>query len=166
MTVNQSFNKTARHDNGFAASALAQAGEAKTTKRRLERLHLAAARLRDAVIECRPAVELVQQYDDTRAVFYMDPPYLADTRTNTHSAYRCEMHEDGHRELAEALCAARGTVLVSGYTSELYDELFPGWHQVEKDILKRTSNRFRGNKRPIVTEVIWSNRPLTEGRLF
>src|SRR5690348_9277059 len=39
VTVNQSFNKTGRHRNGFAASAAAGAGEAKTTKRRLERLH-------------------------------------------------------------------------------------------------------------------------------
>jgi DNA adenine methylase len=164
-TVNQSFNKTGRHHNGFSASAAAGAGEAKSTKRRLERLHLVAARLRDAVIECRPAAELVPIFDTPRTVFYVDPPYVADSRKNTHTAYLHEMSDDDHRHLAAVLSETRGTVLVSGYESALYDEIFAGWHRTTTTIIKRTSNRLSATREP-VTEVVWSNRPLDEGRLF
>lgn len=164
VCVNQSFNKTGRHKNGFAASAAAGAGEAKTTKRRLERLNAVAERLRDAVIECRPAVDVVTTYDTSRTLHYLDLPYVKTTRTNNSTAYRNEMSDDDHREVAKACNEAKGVVMVSGYRSDLYDEIFAGWHTIETQIIKRTSNRHR-DKRESSTEVIWSNRPLDEGRL-
>jgi len=165
VSVNQSFNKTGRHNNGFAASAAAGSGEAKTTKRRLQRLHQVADRLRDAVIENRPVVDLVATFDTPRTLFYIDPPYVKESRTNVSTAYRNEMGEDEHRALAAELEACRGVVLVSGYDSLLYDEIFAGWHRAETSVLKRTSNRHR-DQREAVTEVIWSNRPISDGRLF
>lgn len=162
VSVNQSFNKTGRHNNGFAASAAAGAGEAKTTQRRLARLFDVADRLRDAVIECRPAVELVATFDTPRTVFYVDPPYVKESRTNVSTAYRHEMTDDDHRELVAVLGAAKGTVLVSGYESGLYGDLLADWHRASRSILKRMSNRHR-DQREAVTEVVWSNRPLETG---
>lgn len=60
-----------------------------------------------------------------------------------------------HRELAEVLRAARAAVVLSGYPSPLYDELYAGWDRV--DLAARTNQGGTDNAR---TEVIWCNRPL------
>jgi len=61
----------------------------------------------------------------------------------------------GEWELAAALLAARSAVVVSGYPSALYDELYAGWHRHE--IATWTG---QGNKNDPRIEVLWSNRPL------
>ena len=63
----------------------------------------------------------------------LDPPYLPDVRSERwrRHAYRHEMSESDHRELAEHLHAIRGMAIVSGYPSGLYDEIFAGWVVVQ-----------------------------------
>ena len=68
--------------------------------------------------------------------------------------YSHEMTDADHRDLAVALNACRAHVLLSGYPSALYDELFAGWHQVH--LSARSDNALKRD----VTEVVWSNRPL------
>jgi len=58
-------------------------------------------------------------------------PYLETTRTGRdRSRGRDYSHDTAsdaeHRELASALRATRATVLLSGYASPLYDELYDG----------------------------------------
>jgi DNA adenine methylase len=98
-------------------------------------------RLRGVVIENRPALEIIRQHDSPDTLFYVDPPYVHDTRsrkTNRKSGrlkahgYRHEMTDDEHRELAALLKSVRGPVALSAYHHPLYDELYDGWHCVEK----------------------------------
>ncbi len=98
-------------------------------------------RLRGVVIENRDALELIGQHDAPDALFYVDPPYVHDTRsrkTNRKSGrikahgYRHEMTDDDHRKLAEILKSVRGAVAISGYHHPLYDELYGEWQCVEK----------------------------------
>jgi DNA adenine methylase len=42
------------------------------------------------------------------------------------------MTDEGHANLAAKLNAVKGAVIVSGYHSELYDELYKGWHKEER----------------------------------
>lgn len=91
-------------------------------------------RLRAVVIECKPALEVIEKYDSPDSFFYVDPPYPHDTRVRVDAArgYRHEMTDDDHRALAERLHRVQGTVIVSGYPCELYDrELYPDWRRVE-----------------------------------
>lgn len=122
------------------------------------RARLAACldRMAQVSLECRPALDLVAEYGvHPDALLYVDPPYLGETR-NWGNQYRHEMRDEAsHRELAEALRAARAAVVVSGYPSPLYDEVFAGWDRVS--IAARTSQGGEGSER---TEVLWSNRPL------
>lgn len=66
-----------------------------------------------------------------------------------------------HVELAEVLHDCRGPVVLSGYPSPLYDDLFTDWHRVE--LAAWTGNGIRDGatktdgKR---TEALWSNRTL------
>ena len=113
-----------------------------------EAFRLTAARLRGVVIENRDASQVMTQHDSTETLFYVDPPYVANTRDKG-SDYLHEMTDADHRALASFLRALRGMVVVSGYPGSLYDELFQGWTRVEKAA-------FADGARPRI-EVLWLN---------
>jgi DNA adenine methylase len=137
-----------------------------------DRLEACAERLRRVHLEQRPAVEVIAKYAKpaAAAVIYCDPPYLACTRSaQTKRAgldYACEYaSEADHRALAEVLHATPATVLLSGYPSALYEELYAGWWRLERTVQRSASN-VSGGRGAVATEVIWSNRPLAcQGRL-
>ena len=49
------------------------------------RVFEAAERLRGVQIECRPATELIAEYNYKNVLIYCDPPYMAETRSGGHS---------------------------------------------------------------------------------
>lgn len=93
-------------------------------------------RMAGVVVENKPASEIMFHYDKPECLHYVDPPYVMDTRSQkkrTHSAYRFEMTDDQHRELATVLRGLHGNVIISGYACPLYDdELYPDWQRVER----------------------------------
>ena len=98
-------------------------------------LALIAERMRGVVVDMRPALDLLRRHDTPETLFYLDPPYVATTRSERyrHSAYSHEMTDDDHREMAAMVRALRGMVIISGYPCELYDrELFPDWQRIER----------------------------------
>lgn len=123
----------------------------------LGRFAPAVERLRHVTLESKPALDIIEKYGafaDT--LLYVDPPYLAGTRGTT-TAYRHEMKaETAHRELADALHRAKASVVLSGYASPVYDELYADWNRTEITASTVQANRdSRGSSR---TEVLWSNR--------
>jgi DNA adenine methylase len=129
-----------------------------------ERIATAAARIQRVSLECRPALEVIAWYGRSPDVLlYIDPPYLRSTRSS--GAYRHEMTETDHRDLAAALHEARAAVVLSGYPSALYDaELYPSWARTEFGSGTGQNAETWGNR----TEVLWSNRPFpaTQADLF
>lgn len=107
----------------------------------------AAARLKGVQIENRPALELVKKFNHSNVLIYCDPPYLLNTRGG--KQYRHEMNEQDHLDLLAALCKHRGSVILSGYPSDMYDRELRGWHKVTKK-----SYNQNGDPR---TEVLWCN---------
>jgi DNA adenine methylase len=122
--------------------------------------HLAAvaARLRQAVIEHRDALDVIRTYDVPDAVLYVDPPYLAGTRASAGDYAHDTSAPDEHRDLAAVLNMCAGTVLLSGYESPLYVDLYPGWHRAERRVQRPTANGHGHGAHAV--EVLWSNRPL------
>jgi DNA adenine methylase len=58
------------------------------------------------------------------------------------------MTDDEHRELARVLRRCRAKVVISGYPSPLYDELYRGWRRVVFDIANHAAGgRRRSGKR-------------------
>lgn len=104
---------------------------------RTEHLFEVGERLRGVSIESMDAVKFIELYDDSEAVQYVDPPYIADTRKNTkRDAYAVEMKSDSeHAKLASALNAAKSMIILSGYACELYRALYEdnGWHRVDRE---------------------------------
>lgn len=119
----------------------------------VDRMAAAAERLARVSLEARPALELIQAYGAQQNVLlYVDPPYLGSTRSRN---YRHEMSSEAdHRELAGHLEACRASVVLSGYHSDLYDDLYRDWHRHE--IQAATGQAHQLSER---TEVLWSNRP-------
>ncbi|MEV0382329.1 DNA adenine methylase [Nonomuraea sp. NPDC050643] len=119
----------------------------------VERMAAAAERLAMVTLECRPAADLLAAYGKhAEVLLYVDPPYLGSTRARN---YRHELGgEAEHRDLAAHLDACAAAVVLSGYHSPLYDELYDGWHRVELEAFTGQSTGYQSR-----TEVLWSNRP-------
>jgi len=118
-----------------------------------ERILEAAKRLKDAEIENRNALDLIEKYDTKDCFIYVDPPYLLSTRKQRY--YNVEMTEDKeHEELIKTLKDHSGPVLLSGYDSELYNDLLTDW--TKKEIATFAE---QGKKRK---EVLWNNYELTQ----
>lgn len=99
-----------------------------------ESFRIIILRLRGVVIENRPAMEVIEKYDNPNALHYVDPPYPHSTRQRVDAArgYRHEMNDDDHRALAWLLGKVKGAVMISGYGCELYNEIYRGWERIEK----------------------------------
>ncbi len=87
-------------------------------------------RLMRVQIDNAPALEVIQRYDTPETLFYLDPPYVHDTRGDKH-AYYGEMTDAQHTELARLLHGVKGCAAISGYRSELYDSLYADWDRVD-----------------------------------
>ena len=107
-------------------------------------------RLRGVVILNRDASEVIRTQDGPGTLFYIDPPYLHETRV-AKSVYVHEMNEDQHRELLTSLLEIQGKVLLSGYPSELYDEFARKGNWNRKDFA--IANHASGSKiKRMITE--------------
>lgn len=115
-----------------------------------ESIRLFCERLRGVFIEHRPAEEVMVNFDGPTTLHYVDPPYVAEARSER--SYAHELGVADHRRLAAVLHGLEGAVLLSGYDSPLYRELFPRWH-----VYSRGAHAHWSESR---TELIWSNRKL------
>lgn len=88
-------------------------------------------RLRGVCIENRDAVEVMRTHDGEHTVHFVDPPYMASTRDKG-GDYRHEMTNSDHESLASELHKLRGAVVLSGYPSELYADMYRGWQRIER----------------------------------
>ncbi|MDO3012503.1 DNA adenine methylase [Mycobacteroides abscessus subsp. abscessus] len=128
-----------------------------TLQRYAGRIGAAAKRIQKVSLECRPAVEMISAYGGAREnLLYVDPPYIVDKGIRRGGEYRVEMRsEKAHRELASACLRADAAVVVSGYSSELWDTALADWYRWEIPMI--TSQGSGDGRR---TEIVWSNRPL------
>jgi DNA adenine methylase len=139
------------------------------------------ARLARVQVDQRPALEVVRSWDSPATVFYLDPPYVLDTRVER-SMYAVEMADAHHLELVEALPSVRGMVTLSGYDHPIYEPLVEaGWARYDYTRLTSMTASQRGSDgewdreirpRGTRTEVVWLNPAAdratgyAKGRLF
>lgn len=115
--------------------------------------HIAAfvERLQGVIIENRDYKQVIRHHDSKETLFYLDPTYVHSTRNmkRGNALYAHEMCDDEHRAMASVLYGIQGMAIVSGYHSDLYDELFSGWAFVEKETYADSAKAR--------TEVLWLN---------
>jgi DNA adenine methylase len=119
----------------------------------IDGLEEVAARFHTVMIEHRPALEVIAQYDGPDTLHYLDPPYLPSVRHGGRAAtYAVEMTIEDHERLLEAVGRCQGKVMISGYPSVLYDAALASWHRVETHGKAHMANSGQGR-----TEVLWMN---------
>lgn len=112
-------------------------------------------RLKRVLIINRPAIEVIRKHDGPQTLFYLDPPYMHETRVTT-GEYSHEMDEADHIELLDVLSTIKGRFILSGYPSRLYDDsaIEFGWRHVDFDLPNHASG---AKTKPRKTERVWMN---------
>lgn len=103
-------------------------------------------RLRGVVIENIDAFDALRKFDSEDTLFYVDPPYVTDTRKRT-KAYRFEMSDHQHQALVGNLLSLSGMVMLSGYSNPTYDNL--KWLRIDRKAFADGANER--------TESLWLN---------
>jgi len=103
------------------------------------------ARLMRVQIEQMDFRKLIPRYDTVGTLFYLDPPYLPETRKG--GEYAHETVREDHVELVSLLKSIRGEAVLSGYPNDLYSALEEqGWACGEISRPCCISGRVRGNR--------------------
>jgi DNA adenine methylase len=116
----------------------------------VEALPEIAQRLLRVQIENDLAINVIKRYDSRETLFYCDPPYPHQSRGDS-KAYRYEMTDEEHVELAQVLHTVKGKVALSGYHCNLLDELYGTWHIHEANSKKTHSVKTERQ------EALWTN---------
>lgn len=160
-----------QHRNGWRVVREEKKGPRRTPYRQWQnlpdRVLVAAAILKDAQIECKAAMDVIQAHRQSPGVLiYCDPPYVLSSlgsKRNGRKIYDDQMTDEEHEELLAGLSEHPGPVLLSGYDSPLYGVL-EGKHD-----WSRVSTLAATEKGGSRTEVLWLNPVASEalgGRLF
>jgi DNA adenine methylase len=128
----------------------------------VDRMAAAAERLHNVSLESKPALDIIERYGrEDGVLLYVDPPYLGSTRSS--GSYLHEMGDEAeHIALADALTGVSAAVVLSGYSSPLYDRLYGQWDRREFSAGTGQGGVVFANR----TEVLWSNRPIGAEHLF
>ena len=124
------------------------------------RISAVAERMIGVSIENDDALNIIRRFGREPSVcIYADPPYLGETRGAGGGYGIDQKEEEFHREFAAACKEAKASVVISGYDSALYAELFAGWERMDMSTMPTQS---RDRK----MEVLWSNRPFAAQTAF
>lgn len=98
-------------------------------------------------IENQDAMKLIERYNRSNVLMYIDPPYVLSTRSNR--IYKHEYTDDDHYKLLKLLKESQAKILISGYEHYIYDLELSDWHkyQVETTV--------EGGKESM--ETLWMN---------
>lgn len=109
----------------------------------IDRLSDIAKRVRKVQVENMHWEEVIRRYDRDNTLFYLDPPYIPDTRVD--GEYEHEMSIGDHEKMVEALLSIKGMAVLSGYSHDIYLPLEDnGWTRIEIEVTAQTSkNRAR-----------------------
>src|SRR5207248_7601379 len=101
----------------------------------IEHLPAIIDRIRRVQILCQSAFDAIPRFDHSEGLIYCDPPYVHSTReANSRQIYHNEMSDEDHCRLAQLLRKCKAKIVVSGYPSPLYDELYADWRVATFDI--------------------------------
>ncbi len=101
------------------------------------------------------ALDVIREQDGPNTCFYLDPPYLHETRSSA-GEYEYEMTVDDHHKLLWRLTEISGSFLISGYQSELYND----WEETygfERHHFEIANNASSKKIKDVKTECLWTN---------
>jgi len=117
----------------------------------------AVERLKAVQIENMDYKELLRKYDGEDTLFYLDPPYIHETRKMTYE-YAHELQNEQHKELVDILLHIKGKAILSGYDHEIYNKLLEnGWNKILLGEFDKRSEKSIGQSRSKGQEFVWIN---------
>lgn len=122
----------------------------------LEGLPAVHARLQRVVILNRKAIDVIQEQDGPKTLFYLDPPYVHETRSTTVEYGDHEMSIDDHKELLDVIARCKGRFMLSMYRHALYDEA-AAMHKWKREDFDLPNNAAGGAAKRRMTECVWMN---------
>jgi DNA adenine methylase len=139
-------NRTRRNMNEQASAWI-------TTVEGLPAVH---ERLRRVVILNRTAIEIIKDQGGPKTLFYLDPPYVHETRVSTTEYGKHEMTLEDHIRLLDEVSRSEGKFMISMYRHKIYDEFAKrhDWHRVDFDLPNHSAG---GAVKRRMTECIWMN---------
>jgi len=173
---NQGFGGLATTVGNWGRVFVSNRGMAKTSSQWLGRLgHLDAwhRRFMRVQIDQRDALDVLRYWDSPDLLFYLDPPYMAESRAKGNTKkYAHEADDAHHAALLDLLPSLRGAVVLSGYDAPLYRRLDDlGWERCEFKTVCHAAGRTRnsglrgeGAALALVPriEVVWRNQRCLE----
>lgn len=173
VIVAGSFAGFAARDNGDAGRGWGgerlgrmHLSRAASTANRVDNIWKFVERLRLVQIEHLDWRACLERYDDPDALFYLDPPYVPETRRA--GGYTHELTAEDHAEFVERVLALRGVAIVSGYDHPLYEPLVSGggFMRHEFGVWSTAARGVKGNPRDRRLEVVWASPRAAAPTLF
>ena len=118
-------------------------------------------RLREVRVENRDGIELLRDFANRPATLvYIDPPYLGDRS----AGYVVDApDEEFHIDLLELANVSKCMILISGYDSDIYNDLLTtrnGWTKMTVGTYTKTTNGINLERK----EILWSNSAATTAK--
>jgi DNA adenine methylase len=129
-----------------------QPGDVNAWQNFVARLPAIGASVRGVHFEVKNAVQAIIDVDSPATLFYLDPPYVHETRVSK-DLYTHEMNLRQHEELVDLIRGLTGKCVVSGYSHPLYESL--GWRRVTWDMPNNQAQTATKSRRE---ECLWINR--------
>ncbi len=123
--VMQSMNSSIRN-TGWSSTKAPGSNPARAWTNSIAHLSDCVSRLSCVEIDNRDFEYVIRAYDGPSTCFYLDPPYVLDTRRKGR-CYFHEMSEDDHQRLLRCILQVKGMVLLSGYNHPLYQVALTEW---------------------------------------
>lgn len=101
--------------------------------------------------------DVIKKYDSKDTLFYLDPPYVHNTRKMTYQ-YQHEMTDKDHNNLVDILLKINGKAILSGYDNEIYNKLSQnGWQKIILGKYDKRSMKAINTSRDKGEEFVWIN---------
>lgn len=145
VVAKQSFSGAFGRSWSFATSP----GSGKGTQwmHSVEALATVHQRLQSVQVECQDWAAIVDTYDGSDTLFYCDPPYVTDTRSERR-VYSHEMSLEDHGAFVDRIRRIRGMAVISGYQHPVYDALeTAGWTRLDRGVFAHATAKTRLTQR-------------------
>ena len=159
VTIMQSYTREETRDSGWRRPYQGQAShrvEQNIWANRIDRLAKVTSRLRRVALECMDFAELMPCYDTPDTLFFLDPPYMAETRSEQGN-YEYEMTPEQHQHLLDLANSTQAQVILTGYSSPMYEQALqsPTWTRFQVERPSQIHNNEQAGSVSTRTEVIW-----------
>jgi DNA adenine methylase len=119
----------------------------------IDNLYNIRERLKNVEVKNRDFREILSKYTNENTFIYIDPPYMKSTRVSK-DIYDHEFSERDHQDLLGLIIDSKISILISGYSSNLYNTKLKDWNRHQKIVI---SNSGQTKTKGFKTEILWAN---------